>query len=301
MRKRGLQHIAEPAELGAGSFPGREARCVTPPGAVLRGSLALLLTVLLAGATGSAPVEGAPAHSGARWRCGGLEWRLEPGDLTAYHAARRVLSLRHMLFPGGAPGNGFSTFESRVRPLSIAGRILCFRQDDYWEGGAHPSGSISYGAVEVGAGRSPRRLSLTDLFPDAEVRDALWNDPVIRKIAQRKKLASSPRSASALVEALKWEYFGGAEGYTYGIPEDLLFRFAFHSLAQGGKRVAVRLCVPWGSEVYRFRHTELGLLLRVPPRLSAPLSAAAAGREGFLMANVPPQARPAATLVNSGP
>jgi hypothetical protein len=47
--------------------------------------------------------------------------------------------------------------------------------------------------------------------------------------------------------------------------------------------VAVRLSCPWGTEIYRFQSTQLGLLLKMPARLKAPLQKAASGQEGFLM------------------
>ena len=174
---------------------------------------------------------------------------------------------------------GYTAYRISVEPMSLVGSLLCYRRDDYWEGGAHPSGAIGYDHVD--AARPGKTLKLTDLFPDATVRDALWNDKIVRKVLTDAGVTTKPATSKALAEKLKFKTFSDKEGeIEYGFNPDLLSEFSFHHLE--GDKVAVRLCVPWGAEVYRFQYTEIGLLLPIPARLRAPLRAAAAGRSGFL-------------------
>jgi hypothetical protein len=52
-------------------------------------------------------------------------------------------------------------------------------------------------------------------------------------------------------------------------------------------RVAVRISVPYGSEIHRGQYTQLGILLPIPPRLRQALAAAANRQAGFLMQDAP--------------
>ncbi len=235
----------------------------------------------------SAPVAlfAAPNSAKTVWeaRSGGCVWRGTSTDITVYGAARHSLSLARLLFPqatkAGPDGDdGYTVYSCTVRPLSLVGKLLSYRRDDYWEGGAHPSGAIGFDVYEAGKKSAPK---LTDLFPDSEVRAALLADSVVKGIIKREKI-TPPKTSAALVDALKLKYFGDSEDETrYVIPGDLLSQYAFHH--RQGEKVAVRLNCPWGSEINRFQSTQLGLLLKVPARLKVPLAKAAAGKEGFLM------------------
>jgi hypothetical protein len=230
----------------------------------------------------AAAAQGPASKAAVIWTgpSGGYRWTWSPTDVTAHKgAARPSLSLRRALAPQDDRLEGLTVYQCAVRPLSVVGSLLSYRRDDYWEGGAHPSGSISYSTVD--AARPGRPLRLTDLFPDAAVRKALWNDPVVRRALSGAGVRREPQTAAALVAALEGKNFGGEDGFKYSFPGDLLTQFAFHHLE--GDRVAVRLNVPWGAEIYRFQSTQIGLLLPVPSSLKAPLQRAATGREGFLM------------------
>jgi hypothetical protein len=72
-----------------------------------------------------------------------------------------------------------------------------------------------------------------------------------------------------------------SEDGRYYLPDDFLRHFAFHHVE--GNKVAVRIGLSHGAEVWRGHLTQMGLLLPIPARLSRPLEAAAKGREGFLM------------------
>jgi len=169
--------------------------------------------------------------------------------------------------------------ECTVQPLSIVGSIACYERDYYWEGGAHPSGSIDYIAVD--AASSGRKLSLTDLFPDSAVLEALMSDKIIRDTLKRNAVKGTPRTSKQLVELLAGKAFGGDENGQFGFQDDFLQRFAFHHIE--GDKVAVRLNVSWNYEIYRFSSTQIGILLPIPARLRSALENADSRRQGFLM------------------
>jgi hypothetical protein len=237
---------------------------------------------VLAAALGIASVVAAkPAAPRVFWSgtSGGVRWTWTDGDITAAPGTVRVprLSLKRHLFPDGFP-DGYKFFSCTARPLSLFGPLLCYRRDDYWEGGAHPSGWISYGVVDA---RHPDHPPLvTEVFGEKNVRDALWNDPIIHKLAVQSSLKTEPATALELVKKLSGKTFGGEIDSKYAIPEGLLTEWSVHHLE--GDKASVRLCVAWGTEIYRFQSTEIGLLLPVPASYREALAAASAGREGFL-------------------
>jgi hypothetical protein len=228
---------------------------------------------------------GARAAGGKRFwsgTSGGYRWTWTEKDITAQPGGGvQAFSLKRHLFPKGfgeSELEGMTSFTATAKPLSVVGSLLCIREDHYWEGGAHPSGSISYAAIDVA--HPKRKLQLTDFFPDAQVRDALWADNIVHKTLVGGGVKGKPATARALEKALAIKYFGGEEGHTYCFTPDFLSQFSFHHLE--GDRVAVRLCVPWGAEIYRFQSTEIGILLPVPASLRSQLQAAADGKAGFL-------------------
>jgi hypothetical protein len=169
--------------------------------------------------------------------------------------------------------------ECSVLPLSVVGSIACYERDYYWEGGAHPSGSIDFLAID--AASSNRKLLLTDLFPDADVLEALLSDKIIRDTLKRNNVKGTPRNCAQLVKLLAGKSFGGDENGQFGFQDDFLQRFAFHHVE--GNKVAVRLNVSWNYEIYRFSSTQIGILLPIPARLRTALENADSRRQGFLM------------------
>ena len=237
---------------------------------------------LLTAVLGIASVVAAkPAAPRAFWSgtSGGARWTWTDQDITAGPGTTRVprLSLKRRLFPDGIP-DGYKYFTCTAHPLSVFGPLLCYRRDDYWEGGAHPSGWISYAVVDA---RHPDHSPLvTEVFGEKNVRDALWNDPVLHKLAVQSGVRTEPDTALELVKKLSGKTFGGEIDSKYGIPADLLTEWSVHHLE--GDKASVRLCVAWSSEIYRFQSTEIGLLLPIPSAYREALTAASAGREGFL-------------------
>ena len=267
-----------------------------PAKRLLTGALALVV---------SAPVAllAAPSNK-TLWKAAsaGYRWDGTAKDIRVVSdlGGNNALFLAHLLFPkaskaGPDDDDGYTVYKCTVRPLSLVGSLLSYRRDAYWEGGAHPSGAIGFDVLD--AAHPKKAPVLTDLFPDAEVRAALLADSIIKGIIKREKI-SPPNTSAALVEALKLKYFGDKEDDSrFMIPGDLLSQYAFHHL-EGGK-VAVRLNCPWGSEINRFQSTQLGLMLKVPAQLRAPLERAASGKEGYLMREATRQFRNAESILYS--
>jgi hypothetical protein len=174
--------------------------------------------------------------------------------------------------------NGYSYYEVSFAPLSAVGSLLSYERDDYWDGGAHPSGGESFVTVDA---RDPAHpLLLTDLFPATQIRHVLLSDPIVQHVLTREKIAP-PLTLQELVKSLAGKEFGGEGDMKYSFPENLLADFAFHHVENGN--VAVRLLLPHGSEIFRFQHTQLGLLLPMPARWKAALVEAASGTSGAMM------------------
>jgi len=230
---------------------------------------------------------GAALAGTAHWtgRSGGRAWRWAAADLTAGSFSLRG-QWRALNPHDPADDEVQTSFEATAQPLAVVGTLLSYREDQSWDGGAHPSGSVRYTTTDVA--RPKARLRLTDFFPDAQVKQALLADPIVRRLRGRAGRQGTPPTAAALVKEIAGAGFGEGDA-EYRVPEDLLAQFSFHHLE--GDRVAVRLCVPWGAEVFRFRSTELGLLLPIPARLRADLQAASAGTAGFLTRGLPRRLR----------
>jgi hypothetical protein len=214
---------------------------------------------------------------------GGYAWKWNTLDITASApgaAKPRFSAMREIRKAFGKPEDHDvnSYYEVNLILLCVAGSLACYRRDDYWEGGAHPSGSISFMAVDMK--RPGRKVKLTDLFPDREILKALLVDRVVQKVMQREKMAP-PRTAAALANLLKYKEFGGETDSMYSFPENLLEQFAIHHIENG--QVAVRLNVPWGTEIYRYNSTQIGLLLPIPAAWRSALAQADSRQQGFLM------------------
>ena len=225
----------------------------------------------------------APVWSGTS---GGYHWRWTTSDLSAVRpgvpssfSAAKYERRTNSLLKDEKEDPVDSYVECAVRPLSIVGSIASYERSYYWEGGAHPSGSIDY--VSIDAARPTKRVTLTELFPDAAVLHALLNDRLVRNTLARNDVTGKPRTTKQLVNLLKGRSFGGDDNSQFGFEEDMLARFAFHHV--DGDQVAVRLNVSWSTEIFRFTTTQIGFLLPIPARLRLPLQRAANRREGFLM------------------
>lgn len=143
--------------------------------------------------------------------------------------------------------------------LSVVGPWLSTEHTWYAEGGAHPSYGTIWETRDIT--RSARPVSLTDLWDDAVVLDALLADTVVQKA--RPEGAPRPATAHALLEELD----GGCE---MDLGPRLLTSWALHSVR--GDQVAVRIGVTHGCEANRGAFAQLGLLLPIPDGMKAALA-----------------------------
>lgn len=248
--------------------------------------LGMAIVPPVAAQTGSAKGGTTPAKAYWAGSSGGFNYRWTANDLTATDAAtkRTVFSLaqslkrEHKLDSAEVETRPEDHYQVSFLPTSVVGPLLSYERNDYWEGGAHPSGSSRFATVDV---RSPKRLvRLTDLFPAAEIRQALLSDGVVRRVLTREKIAAPP-TLEGLVKALAFNQFGGEDDDMYRFPENLLENFSFHHVENG--KVAVRFLLPHGTEIYRFRVTQIGILLTIPARLQTAFAQASTGKSGALM------------------
>ena len=219
-------------------------------------------------------------------KAAGVTYRWTEKDLTATVGAAGTPSYsvaRALKKEFGKPeaDNGYSSYEVSFQPLSAIGTLLSYERDDYWDGGAHPSGNESFVTLDVHDPKHP--LKVTDLFNAAEIRQALLSDPIVQRILTRDKIAPPP-TLNGLVKALAIKEFGGEEDCKYSFPENLLSDFAFHHIENG--KVAVRFLLPHGAEIYRFQNTQLGILLPIPAKWKTAFTQAANGSAGAMMASL---------------
>lgn len=258
------------------------------------------LALVCAVSLGSIATVGAAVREAARtsgvptfWagESGGYRFRWTRHDLTAvradrkgtiYSARRDILAEYDKIYKEEAaqdPGQKCDA-STELRPLSLVGPILSYQREDYVNcvPSAHPSLTTFYVAMDVSHPKRP--LSLTDLFPDRDVLNALLADPLIRDALSNLKATTPPKTTGELLQKIgKYGYVSG-DGRYY-LQNDLLRHFAFHHIE--GNKVAVRIGLSHGAEVWRGHLTQMGLLLPIPPRLKRSLGLAAQSRAGFLM------------------
>ncbi len=216
-------------------------------------------------------------------QAGGYTERWTARDLTAIDGStgKSVYSvMRTLKQEFGTPNadNGYTFYEVTFWPLSTVGTLLSYERDDWWDGGAHPSGNEIFQTVDL---RHPTRpVKLTDLFDAGQIRQALLSDPIVQHILTREKIAPPP-TLEGLVKALANKEFDGERDGMYSFPAGLLSDFAFHHAEN--RKVAVRFLLPHGSEIFRFHHTQLGLLLPIPDTWKSAFRQAATGKSGAMM------------------
>lgn len=244
--------------------------------------MGLLLTVPL---QAQPPAKKRAATGEVFWatKVDGVRYRWSDRDLTAtidlggkpLYSVARALKKE---FGKPDPDAGNAEYEVSFAPLSVVGSLLSYERDDYWTGGAHPSGNESFVTIDV---RKPgRAVKLTDLFDAKDIRQALLSDSIVQHVLTREKIAPPPTLAG-LLKALAIKEFGGEEDSTYCFPENMLSDFAFHHIENG--KVAVRFLMPHGAEIYRFQNTQIGILLPIPSRWKTAMTQAASGRSGVMM------------------
>ncbi len=284
---------------------------------------------LVAGAESRPPKRGSPATTTPKtpqaiWagRSGGFEisWTtadilarsLKEPDRLAFSAAQLARrDFQTFISPANLDGSeGHITYERKFTLLSVVGSIISFRDELYYyvQPSAHPGGETRFTAIdlakpgeavyvsppesdpfELDLAKLGKVAMLTDYFSENGVVRALQKNPLMKGALAEGSLRS-PAELRTLLEGPR------IAGIPYGFPPDLLTRFVFHHLQ--GNKVAVRLGLPSASGAARYMHAEPEILLPVPVALKESLTRAAAGQEGFLMADQKKLAGKGVTLIS---
>ena len=150
--------------------------------------------------------------------------------------------------------------------LSIVGPYVCFQEDYYAEGGAHPSYGTVYHTYNM---KTDTSIRMQDLFSEQDILNALQKNELIQDYLIEQKPASS-------LESLFDNLDGECDFYfTMGILEN----FAFHHLKDN--QVEVRIGVSYGCEVMRGNFEQIALSLPIPKSIKKALKRAE--KKGTLM------------------
>ena len=153
--------------------------------------------------------------------------------------------------------------------LSIVGPYVCYQEDYYTEGGAHPSYGTVYHTYNT---KTDTSIRMQDLFNNQDILNALQKNELIQDYLIEKK-------PSVSLESLFENLDGECDFYfTMGILEN----FAFHHLE--GNLVEVRIGVSYGCEVMRGNFEQIALYLPIPKALKKALKRAE--KKGTLMCDL---------------
>lgn len=153
--------------------------------------------------------------------------------------------------------------------LSIVGPYICYQEDYYAEGGAHPSYGTIYHTYNIKTDSSVR---LQDLFNEQDILNGLQKNELIQKYLIEKKPSVSLKSLFNNID--------GECDFYFSI--DILENFAFHLLE--GNQVEVRIGVSYGCEVMRGNFEQIALYLPIPKSLKKVLKKA--DKKGTLMCDL---------------
>ena len=265
--------------------------------------MASLLAPLTLLALAASPLPSA-VSAPTRWKVTGTELHFEmtDKDLRAFEKdrpvfgleARRAAFLERVMPAKADTGTDTSTWEAEhvYSVLSVVGGYVSYELvNTGYSGGAHPYAGDIY--VTEAAADPKRKMTLWELFPEADVVAALKADSFLRKHASDVAAFTKAKTVAALIQTLN-----GDEDCVSFIADSERNAFAFHHLE--GNQVAVRLVFPYGTEVCRGTKTVVSLLLPIPEKLRAPLERAAKRTEGFLMKDVRAAHAPELVLAWSG-
>ena len=153
--------------------------------------------------------------------------------------------------------------------LSIVGPYICYQEDYYAEGGAHPSYGTIYHTYNI---KTDTSIRMQDLFNEQDILLALQKNEIIQDYLIEKKPVVS-------LESLFNNLDGECDFY-FSI--DILENFAFHHLE--GNQVEVRIGVSYGCEVMRGNFEQIALYLPIPKSLKKVLKKA--DKKGTLMCDM---------------
>lgn len=171
---------------------------------------------------------------------------------------------------------GDASLDVTAKLRSVVGPYLAFESTSagYAEGAAHGWANSTLTTVDV---RSGKPVELTELFDKKDIYKAMMKDLIVKQMLGSAK----PKNFEEMVNALQYKE---AKDGRFIFDELIYQHFAIHHVEKG--KVAVRLAIPYGAEVFRGELTQLGLLLPIPAELKGPLSAAAAKKEGILWSDL---------------
>lgn len=153
--------------------------------------------------------------------------------------------------------------------LSIVGPYICYQEDYYAEGGAHPSYGTLYHTYNI---KTDTSIRMQDLFNEQDLLLALQKNELVQNYLIEKKNSVS-------LEALFKNLDGDCEFYfSMGILEN----FAFHHVE--GNLVEVRIGLSYGCEVMRGNFEQIALYLPIPKSLKKLLKTAE--KKGTLMCDL---------------
>lgn len=176
-------------------------------------------------------------------------------------------------------------FERTDTLLSVVGPLISLRTSEYCDcGGAHPTMITTFQAIDLqqSANGSVKVAALSDLFPEADILNALMSDGMVQK-ALGSQTGRAPPSLAKLLNALA-DKSVDVRDCSYAFSKELLSQFAIHHLE--ANQVAIRLALPHSVETCRGKFIQLGILLPIPASLRQHLRAAQARQQGFLMQDV---------------
>ena len=189
-----------------------------------------------------------------------VTWSSQMASAVQVGGTRKVLIYRHSTTEKNAKANDGYWEEQSYAMRSIVGPYVSFFEEGYGEGGAHPSVALSFHTIRLG---EKAAVHLTELFPEAQVVEALGADRVIVKARFSQEPATTLKALAAQLD-------GGCEMDLSA--EVFNESFIFHHIDKD--KVAIRIGVPHGCEVARGNFTQLGLLLPIPPALKEALEGA---------------------------
>jgi hypothetical protein len=240
---------------------------------------------------------------------GGIRVSWSKHDITIYPGAGAApvsLAQRFRTEHGAEnlENEGPCRWEDRVSVLSVVGPVVSLERKMYSEcaRAAHPGGETRYMSLRAKAGGGDiEAVDLSGYFEPSVLFAALSKDTVVRRAIASQDQSQGPGRVAGVAKELGGLLLRIADVELdepcASFPSDILNRFAIHHVDHSN--VAVRIGLP-GSGPCRQKLTTLGLLLPMPPPLSAVLAAAESQREGFLMKDSARIAKGRVTLIVGG-
>lgn len=166
-----------------------------------------------------------------------------------------------------------------IKLLSVVGPYVSFEEDteEEWPSMPHPETHARFATVDVRKPLQP--VSLTDIFPESDLLQALSADSVIKKAIGTKV---HPATLAELLKRLENSQFQACPDHSgqFALTGDILTRFAFHHI--DGDKVFVRIGL---SNLYGANDsvTQIGIALLIPAQLKQSCVEASSGKKGFMM------------------